>query len=138
MWALAIGVTSLYLRQRRLGATLDKDGLESMLRADNWWGIAAILWWGSGLARLFYLEKSPEFYYRNGFFWVKMSLFGAASLLEMWPMFMFIAWRVALKKGQLPDTSRARTFQLISRMELAVIFFIPIAAACMARGLWLF
>jgi putative membrane protein len=139
MWALAIGTCSLFLRERRLGvAPLDKPALERMLAADNWWGIAAILWIGSGLARLLYLEKSREFYYRNGFFWVKLGLFAVAMLLELWPMTMFIIWRVRMAQGKPVDTARAPTFQLISRLELVVIALIPVAAALMARGLWLF
>jgi putative membrane protein len=139
MWALAIGACSLFLRERRLGVTpLDKPALESMLAADNWWGIAAILWISSGLARLLYLEKSRDFYFRNGFFYVKLGLFAVAMLLELWPMMNFVVWRVRLQQGKPVDTARARSFQTISRLELVVIALIPVAAALMARGVWLF
>src|SRR5688572_30037947 len=134
--ALAIGAASIFLRARALGGTLDREGIERAMRADNWWGIASILWVGSGVLRLFWLEKSTAFFLRNGFFWVKMSLFATAMVLEMWPMITFIGWRVTLAKGDLPDTRRAALFRKVSLVELAIILAIPFAAASMARGLW--
>lgn len=138
LWGLAIGFYGITLRARRLGEPLDEAGLKRVLAADNWWGIASILWIGSGLMRLLYLEKSRDFYLRNGFFWLKMGLFLVVMCLELWPMIVFIKWRVELQQGKTPDTSRAPTFRLISRVEQGVILAMVIAAALMARAAWLF
>ena len=138
MWALALGFAAIYLRGQRLGTTLDKPGIEAVLRADNAWGIAAILWVTSGLARLLYLEKSRAFYFRNGVFWIKMALFVAILLLELAPMIAFIRWRIQLAKGQLPDVGKAPAFRTICRLQLALLCVMPVAAAFMARGAWLF
>ena len=136
--ALAVGLASIHLRARRLGEPLDDAGVRRVLAADNVWGIAALLWIGSGLARLLWLEKSPDYFLRNGFFWVKMGLFGLSGALEAWPMAVFMQWRIALAKGLAPDTSRAPLFHRTSRLQVAIIVAMLFVAPLMARGAWLF
>ncbi len=133
--ALGVGLGAIFARQRGLKHPVD---VEAVLRADNWWGVAAVLWIASGLARAFGgLEKGTAFYLANNLFWVKMSLYGVASLLELWPMYTFIVWRVRLQKGQPLDLSRAPTLRRLSQLEVALVCVIPIVAAGMARGLWM-
>jgi uncharacterized membrane protein len=94
----------------------------------------------TGLARAFsQVEKAPEFYLRNGFFWLKMCLFGAVFALETWPMVTFIRWLSARRAGRpLPQLERVRQVRLVDDVQTALIVVIPFAAAAMARGLWLF
>ena len=78
--ALALGVAAVFSRGRRLRdlrrSPDDAGVLRRLFQADNLWGVAALLWISTGLLRAFgRLEKTPDFYLRNGFFWVKMSLF---------------------------------------------------------------
>jgi putative membrane protein len=138
MSALAIGAASVYGRARRLGGALDRDGMTRVLSADNGWGISAILFLASGLLRLFYLEKSRNYYFRNGFFWLKMSCFLVVLALEIWPMTTFIKWRIQMAKGQSSDISRAPLFRTISFVQLAILGMMVLLAALMARGAWLF
>ncbi len=133
--ALGVGLGAIFARQRGLKDPVDVD---AVLRADNWWGVAALLWIASGLARAFGgLEKGTAFYLANNLFWVKMSLYGLASLLELWPMYTFIVWRVRQKQGQPLDLSRAPLLRRISQVEVALVCVIPFVAAGMARGLWM-
>src|ERR1700686_5037119 len=89
--ALALGLTSVYLRGRALKGPLDRDGLRRLLAADAVWGIAAGLWLATGLFRAFGgLEKGTQFYLQNPLFWTKMALFVAVIVLEIWPMVTFI------------------------------------------------
>ena len=114
--------------------------LQRLFQADGLWGLAALLWIGTGLARAFgRLEKAPDFYLRNGFFWVKMALFLLALLLELYPMSTFIQWRVRRSRGLVP-TAGAHFDRLIRFNDLvvAVVLLIPFVAALMARGAWLF
>jgi putative membrane protein len=85
------------------------------------------------------LEKMPDFYLRNGFFWVKMALFLLVLALEILPMVTFIRWRVARSRGGAP-VAGANLPRLIALndAEVAIILLIPFAAALMARGAWLF
>jgi len=141
--ALGVGLGSVFMRGRYLRALRggpDPQALHRLFTADTLWGVAAALWLLTGLARAFgRVEKAPEFYLRNGFFWIKMTLFVSVVALEMWPMATFIGWRRARREGRpLPGFDGLRTLVVINDLETALVVVIPFAAAAMARGLWLF
>ena len=138
--ALGIGLGSVFGRGRALRAVAagDDRAVRGVLFADGLWGLAALLWIASGLLRAFGgFEKSPDFYVYNGFFWVKMFLFGAIFALEVLPMVTFVRWRIALRNGSAPDTTTIATLVRINDAETVLVMAIPFAAAAMARGLWL-
>src|SRR5215467_217902 len=82
MLTLALGAGGLFARGLALSSPLDDAGWKRLLAADNAWGIAAVLWIASGFGRVFYGGKEPSYYWRNGFFWVKLALFGMVFALE--------------------------------------------------------
>ena len=133
--ALALGLPSVYLRGRALKGPLDRDGLRRLLAADTVWGIAAGLWIATGVLRAFGgLEKGSQFYLQSPLFWTKMALFATVIILEIWPMVTFIRWRGALRRGQTPDTSRARALYLVNHVEMGLVVLIVFVASFMARG----
>jgi len=140
--ALGIGLGSVFMRGRFLRALRagpDPRLLGGLFAADSLWGIAAALWLVTGLARAFgRVEKAPEFYLRNGFFWIKMSLFVTVLALEIWPMLTFIRWRSARRAGRLPQMDRLSGVVRVNDLETALVVVIPFVAAAMARGLWLY
>jgi putative membrane protein len=142
--ALPLGFASLFLRGLRLRELRrDRGGAAaraSLLRADNVWGIAALLWIATGLTRAFAgLEKTPDFYLRNGFFWVKMGLFLLVFALEIQPMVTFIRWRIAKDRaGELVASAPFDRLIALNGAEAVLVLLIPFAAALMARGAWLF
>ena len=138
MLTLAVGFSAIFLRGRALTRPLDDRGWRELLAADNAWGIAAGLWIASGLARVFYGGKEPSFYWRNGFFWVKLGLFALVFALEVAPMTTFIRVRIAQKRGLPLPRFSVETYARINRIELALLVAIVIVAAFMARGAWLF
>ncbi len=134
--ALAIGLPSVWWRGRALKGRLDAEGLRQLFVADSLWGIAALLWIVTGLLRAFGgLEKGTEFYLRSPLFWVKMALFACVLMLEIWPMLTFIRWRGQLRRGQAPDTSRARTFYVLNHVEMGIVVVMVFVASRMARGI---
>jgi len=133
--ALALGLSSVYLRGRALKGRLDRDGLPRLFAADNVWGIAAALWILTGLLRAFGgLEKGSQFYLQSPLFWIKMALFVTIIILEIRPMITFIRWRRALGRGEVPDTSGARALYLVNHIEMALVVVIVFVASFMARG----
>ena len=141
--ALGIGLGSVFMRGRFLRALRagpDPRTFGGLFAADSLWGVAAALWLLTGLARAFgHVEKAPEFYLRNGFFWIKMTLFASVFALEIWPMLTFIRWRKARRGGgPLPGFDRLSRLILVDDLETALVVLIPFAAAAMARGLWLY
>ena len=133
--ALAIGLPAVYLRGRALRGRLDAAGLRSLFAADTVWGVAALLWLATGLLRAFGgLEKGTAYYLASRLFWAKMALFVLILLLELPPMLAFIRWRTQLRRGQAPDTSRARAFYILNHIEMAIVVLMVFVAAFMARG----
>ena len=61
MLTLALGLWGITERGRALARPLDDAGWKRLLSADNAWGLAALLWITSGLARVFIGGKEPAF-----------------------------------------------------------------------------
>ena len=130
--ALGIGLGAVWARARALSGDPD---LKRAFYADTWWGIAAILWIGTGLVRLLAgLEKDTGYYYHNTFFRLKMVLLIAVLALEVAPMLGLIRWRVRIARGEQPDTRLAPRFALISRTQAVLVILMVICATAMARG----
>ena len=135
---LALGLGAVVMRGRALARPLDEAGWQRLLAADNLWGIAAGLWIASGVARLFFGGKEPSFYWHNGFFWIKLALFGLVFALELTPMMTFIRVRTARRRGTAPPRFPVEAYRRINAAEVVLVVTIVFAAAFMARGAWLF
>lgn len=132
--ALAIGLPSVWWRGRALEGRLDADGFRRLFAADTVWGLAALLWILTGLLRAFGgLDKGSQFYLNSTLFWAKLALFLGVVALEIWPMLTFIRWRVQLRQGRTPDTSRARTLYVLNHVQMGIVVLIVFVASSMAR-----
>jgi putative membrane protein len=138
MLTLALGLGAIFARGRALSGLLDDAGWKRLLAADTAWGIAAVLWIVSGLGRVFFGGKEPSFYWRNGFFWIKLALFGIVFTLESAPMMTFIHVRRARSQGVAVPRFSIEAYRRINAVEVALIVAIEFVAAFMARGAWLF
>src|SRR5262245_3707645 len=138
MLTLALGVWGVVERGRALSRPLDDAGWRRLLAADNAWGIAALLWITSGLARVFFGGKEASFYWRNGFFWIKLAIFATIFILELRPMMTFIRVRSARSRGAALPGFPLETYRRINSAELALVVAIVLVAALMARGVWMF
>jgi uncharacterized membrane protein len=135
---LGLGLGSIFARGRALARPLDDAGWKRLLAADDGWGVSALLFITSGLGRVFLGGKETTFYWRNGFFWIKMALFVTIFALELQPMITFVRARIARGRGQPPPPFAVATYQRINAAELTLIVLIVFTAAFMARGAWLF
>ena len=134
--ALGIGLGAVWARSRALRQSLDAAGLQRVFTADAWWGIAALLWLSTGLVRLLgALEKTTSWYFHNHVFLLKMALFLVIVVLELAPMRTFIRWRAAVRRGELPDTTRAMSLSRVSALQAALVMAMVFAATAVARGL---
>lgn len=135
--ALALGLPGVVMRGRALRRlATDPAAVDDVFFADNLWGLAALLWIGTGLARMLGdFEKGSAFYLNSHSFLVKLGLLGAAFLLELWPMITFIRWRVRKAKGLPVDTSKHALLWRINTAEVALTLVIPFVASLMARGI---
>lgn len=133
--ALGIGLGAIWARALALRGPLDAAGVRRVLYADTWWGVAAILWIGTGLVRAFGgFEKGTLYYTHNHYFWVKMGMLSSILLLEIMPMITFIKWRARLAKNETVDATSAASFATTSFIQAALIVLMVLAATAMARG----
>jgi len=135
---LALGLGGVVMRGRALARPLDEASWKRLLAADTAWGIAALLWITSGLGRVFFGGKEPAFYWRNGFFWVKLGLFALVFALELAPMMTFIRVRAAQRRGAALPAFSVEGYRRINTIEVVLVVAIVFVAAFMARGAWLF
>jgi putative membrane protein len=106
-------------------------------RADQIFGAAAGVLLAVGLLRVFYFEKGAGYYFTNGFFLAKFTLFIVAALISIYPTVLFISWNKVLRNGEVPTiTSEAilRT-RMCLMLELTAIVGILLCAPFMARGI---
>ena len=101
-------------------------------------GVAAGALLAVGLARVFYLEKGPEYYWHSHAFLTKFSLFIIVAFVSIIPTMEFLSWRGAIQAGQVPVMTPAKRKRVtaIIHAELAAIVIIVLCAAIMARGGW--
>lgn len=134
--ALGVGLGAVWARGRALGGSqLDGPALRRVFYADNWWGIAALVWIATGLARAFGgFEKGTFYYVHNSVFWTKMALLAVILVLELQPMIALIGWRRAVARGAQPDVQRGRRFARFSFIQAGLVVLMVLAATAMARG----
>jgi len=137
--ALGFGLGAVLDRAAVLREAVGLDSVRRAFRDDTAWGIAAFLWIGSGMWRLFgATEKSTAYYLHNRLFMAKMGLLVVILLLEIWPMTSLIRWRRALGRGQPVEAvvvpTVARRIAAISTAEAVLIIAMVAAAVAMARG----
>ncbi len=133
--ALGIGLGAVWARGRALRGPLDTAGLRRVFHADGWWGLAAVLWIGTGLVRAFGgLEKGSAYYLHNHVFWIKMVLLLLILVLEAGPMVTLARWRGLVARGSLVDTRLSGRFGRISYVQAGLVVLMVLAATAMARG----
>jgi putative membrane protein len=133
--ALGIGLGAVVIRGLALRSRLDGPALRWVFGADAAWGVAALLWLGTGLWRLLGgLEKGTAYYFHNHAFLTKMGLFAILFALELWPMMTLTTWRRRSARGQVPDTTAAPLLARISFWQAGLIVVMVLLATAMARG----
>jgi putative membrane protein len=129
-------VGSLASEHLLLKKELTRKELQRLSRIDAVYGLAALtllavgltLWLGS-------LGKPSEFYTRNWIFHTKITCFLTVGLLSIYPTMFFIKNR----KGD-PEEIVAipKKLLMMVRIELLLLFIIPLLAGLMAKGIGLY
>ena len=137
--ALGIGLGAVWVRARALRGAIDRFSLQRAFTADTLWGVAALIWIGTGLWRLFgETEKTIAYYMTNHVFFMKMGFFVLILVLEIWPMATLMRWRVAAARGGSAESAAnpaaARRIAAVSYIEAALVVAMVFVAVAMARG----
>lgn len=134
--ALGVGFGAVYVRGRTLQVARFASDLRPAFFADNLWGISGLLAIGTGLWRAFGgLEKGTAYYLDHPLFLAKMGLVVLVLLLEIAPMVTLIRWRMAVRRSESPDLTRAPRLARASYGQLVLLFLIVFLATAIARGI---
>ena len=136
--ALGIGMESVWARGRalkRLTRGDDRELLKRIFTHDNWYGIAALLWYPTGIVRAFFgFEKGTSYYLHQPFFVAKLVLVILVGAVEMWVMVILIRWRRQQQRGEPIDVTPAPRMARISAWETYAIMLAVFLATAMARN----
>ena len=137
--ALGIGLWAVMARGRALRELPAPGALRRALEADAQWGVAAILWIGTGLWRyLGETEKATSYYNHNHLFLTKMGLLLLILVLEIRPATTLTRWRLALARGGATeievDRGAARRLATNSYEQAGLVVLMVIAASAVTRG----
>ncbi len=115
---------------------INEKELKMLQKADTLYGVMAISVVATGLIRSFYFEKGSEYYYSNPIFLLKFGLFLVIGILSIYPTVWFIRWGKQLKQeNDFAITSKQHSYiKNILKIEVALLFIMPLLAALMARG----
>jgi putative membrane protein len=109
--------------------------IKRLARIDAVYGLAAIALLAAGLTLwLGGVGKPTEVYSRNWIFHTKITLFAIIGLLSIYPTVFFIR----NSKKNVPAISVPSSVFWMLRMELVLLFIIPLLAGLMAKGVGYF
>jgi putative membrane protein len=99
-------------------------------------GMAATLILLVGLVRVLYFEKGAAYYFHNGPFIAKLTVYGLASVLSLVPTLEMVRWRVPLKQRRLPSLSPQKLTRLrrVAHLQLGCLVAMMVCANLAARG----
>ena len=116
---------------------LDPWVIRLLGRLDLWYFGSALVVLATGIARMVFGAKGPEFYLSSWPVYVKLGLFIGVALISVWPTMTFISWRRAVDHDaswRVADDER-RKVRRVLMIELHIAALIPLVAVIMARGL---
>jgi putative membrane protein len=106
-------------------------------RLDLYYLLAALLVLATGMTRLLWYAKDPQYYLDNPVFWIKMGLFLAVALASVVPTIHYLRWSPRLKQGHRPEITDRQYRHVRAHLwaEVVLVALIPLMAVLMARGI---
>ena len=116
---------------------MNAQQMRLLARYDLFYGIFAGLLLVAGFLRVYMGVKGAAFYWGNPMFHTKLTLFVLMGLLSIPPTIRYIGWRkaLALNPNFTPSDAEVKRTRLLIHLQAALVLFIPLLAALMARGI---
>lgn len=130
-------ICCLLLELKMVKGVMSFREISKLNKLDGLYGLAAILVVITGLLNWFSLAKGYEYYASNTIFLIKITLFIIVGVLSIYPTVMFFRLKRRNKHDK-PDSivfDQARNVKRVIRVEIAIMFFIPLLAELMANGI---
>lgn len=131
--AIFVLAGALVIENMALKPTINGDDARNLAKVDAVCGIAAVLTLVFGLTLWLWVGKPSEFYSLNPIFQFKLGLFFLLALLSIYPTIFFFRNR----KSTVDAIEVPPAIGILTKMELVVLFIIPLLAFLMARGVGL-
>jgi len=134
--AFGYALASILRRSRGLRRCTTMEDLPTVFSADNGWGLSALVLIVTGLMRAFGgFGKGATYYLHEPLFHLKMGALILIILLEIAPMMTLLRWRLAYRKGDVPDLTVAPKYSRLGGMQALLLVVMVFAASGMARGI---
>ena len=128
-------VGTVFAEHLLLKKELSRKEMRRLSRIDALYGLSALILLIAGLILWFGVGKPASFYSMNWIFHLKLTLFVMIGLLSIYPTLFFIKQR----KGQEDEIVEVPIAVIVCiRIELFLLFAIPIFATLMAKGVGYF
>ncbi len=129
-------VGSLVSEHLLLKDKMTREELKRISTIDGVYGIAALLLLAAGLTLWFGVGKPAELYTKNWIFHFKLTLFVLLGLLSIYPTIFFLKQQKGADKEAL--VTIPSLIKWLLRVELLILFTMPLLAILMARGIGYF
>lgn len=128
-------VSAVVVEHLLLKPTLTRKEISRLSKVDMIYGIASITLLMAGMTLWFVIGKPAVFYSQNWIFLSKIGLFTLVGLLSLYPTIFFFR----NKKGNEGEVVvLPKSIKTIVRIELLILFTIPLLASFMAKGVGYF
>ncbi len=131
---LFVVVATVFGEALLLKKVLKRSVIQTLFKIDGLYGLSSIIVVGAGLYLWLGIGKPAEYYTNNPIFISKVVLFGIVGVLSLWPTVFYFKHR----KGDSEDELQVPNYlSTILRIELILLFIIPLLATSMAQGIGL-
>lgn len=104
-------------------------------RVDRFYGITAALVLITGILRMQYGGKGPDWYWNNGLMHALLGAFGLAALVSIGPTLRFLRWQRALAAdGGLPGEPELAQMRSRVHVQLMLAAVVALLITLIARG----
>lgn len=128
---LFLVVATVFAEAVLLKKVLKRSVLQTLFKIDGIYGLSALIVVGAGLYLWFGIGKPADYYSANPIFITKVVLFLVVGILSIWPTVFYFKNR----KGSIDDEVNVPGYiSFILKVELFILFIIPLLATSMAQG----
>ncbi|MEQ8475541.1 DUF2214 family protein [Fulvivirga sp.] len=131
---LFLVVATVFAEAVMLKKVLKRSVIQTVFKIDGIYGLSALIVVGAGLYLWFGIGKPADYYSANPIFITKVVLFLVVGILSIWPTVFYFKNR----KGSIDDEVNIPAhISFILKVELFILFIIPLLATSMAQGVGL-
>jgi putative membrane protein len=134
--SIFIVVSAVVAEHLLVKSKMTKAELQRVATLDTLYGVFSIVVVATGLYMwLGDIGKPAEFYTNNHIFLTKVGLFVIVGLLSIYPTVFFLKNRKGDDENELVELPKA--IKMVLRLELLILFTMPLLATLMAKGVGL-